>query len=103
MPPVHLQAQQLRHRNDWHTQGMTPPREAPVDDRGRMNLGKVAEALGVHPSNAPRTVERLVVAGLLRRTEDPSDRRYLALELTDAGHDVVQGVMGHRREAIAAI
>ena len=146
MPPVHLQAQQLRHRNDWHTQGMTPPREAPVDDpgrqadavmraarvlmgvvarsvaevedqvslpqlrvlvlvadRGSMNLGQVAEALGVHPSNATRTVERLVVAGLLHRTEDPSDRRYLALELTDAGHDVVQGVMGHRREAIAAI
>jgi DNA-binding MarR family transcriptional regulator len=48
-------------------------------------------------------VERLVVAGMLHRTEDPSDRRYLALELTDRGHDVVQRVMAHRRAAIEAI
>src|SRR5690348_8270443 len=61
-----------------------------VASRGQLNLGQVAEALGVHPSNATRTVDRLAVAGLLGRAEDPDDRRYLVLELTDAGHDVVQ-------------
>src|SRR5690242_3286241 len=74
-----------------------------VADRGSLNLGQVAEALGVHPSNATRIVERLVVAGLLHRTEQPSDRRYLSLELTDHGHDVVQQVMAHRRTSILEV
>jgi DNA-binding MarR family transcriptional regulator len=74
-----------------------------VASRGRLNLGQVAEALGVHPSNATRTVERLVVAGLLERTEDPTDRRYLVLDLTAQGHDVVEGVMGYRRASILAV
>ena len=36
-----------------------------VASRREMNLGAVAEGLGVHPSNATRAVDRLVVAGLL--------------------------------------
>ena len=74
-----------------------------VADRGSLNLGQVAEALGVHPSNATRIVERLAVAGLLHRTEQPTDRRYLSLELTDRGHDVVQQVMAHRRTSILEV
>ncbi|KQU68931.1 hypothetical protein ASD62_02815 [Phycicoccus sp. Root563] len=74
-----------------------------VASRGTLNLGQVADALGVHPSNATRTVERLVVAGLLERTEDPADRRYLALELSKGGHDVVERVMAYRRESILAV
>ena len=74
-----------------------------VASRGRLNLGQVAEALGVHPSNATRTVDRLVVAGLLGRAEDAHDRRYLVLELTSKGHDVVQRVMEYRRAAILAV
>ncbi|GAB3434165.1 hypothetical protein GCM10027517_01950 [Phycicoccus ginsengisoli] len=71
--------------------------------RGRMNLGEVASALGVHPSNATRTVERLVVAGLLERTDNPDDRRYLALELTPEGRAVVERVMAYRRASILAV
>jgi DNA-binding MarR family transcriptional regulator len=71
-----------------------------VAGRGRMNLGQVAEALGVHPSNATRTVERLVVAGLLERAEHPQDRRYLTLELTGEGRAVVEQVMAYRRASI---
>ena len=37
-----------------------------VTTRGQINLGTVAEALGVHPSNASRACDRLVYgAGLL--------------------------------------
>ena len=71
--------------------------------RGRMNLGEVASALGVHPSNATRTVDRLVVGGFLERTETPDDRRYLALELTPRGRGVVERVMAHRRASILAV
>jgi DNA-binding MarR family transcriptional regulator len=74
-----------------------------VASRGQLNLGQVAEALGVHPSNATRTVDRLVVAGLLGRAEDPGDRRYLILELTGTGHDLVQRVMEYRRSSILAV
>jgi DNA-binding MarR family transcriptional regulator len=74
-----------------------------VAGRGSLNLGEVAEALGVHASNATRIVDRLVVAGLLHRSEHPADRRYLSLELTDRGHEVVQQVMAHRRAAVMAV
>jgi DNA-binding MarR family transcriptional regulator len=50
-----------------------------VSSRGQLNLGAVAAGLGVHASNATRTVDRLVVAGLISRSEDPTDRRHLAL------------------------
>ena len=71
--------------------------------KGRLNLGQVAGALGVHPSNATRTVDRLVVAGFIKRADDPQDRRYLVLDLTKQGHDIVEQVMGHRRASIVAV
>ncbi|WP_344135088.1 MarR family transcriptional regulator [Pedococcus bigeumensis] len=71
--------------------------------RGRLNLGQLAGALGVHPSNATRTVEKLVVAGFVERADDPQDRRFLVLDLTRQGHDIVERVMGHRRASIVAV
>jgi len=65
--------------------------------QGALNLGAVAEALGVHASNATRTVDRLVVAGLLDRRDSPADRRQLELRLTSKGRDLVESVMSHRR------
>jgi DNA-binding MarR family transcriptional regulator len=63
------------------------------------NLSAVAEALGVHASNATRACDRLVRAGLLSRTESEHDRRHLHLALTDAGRDLLERVMNHRRAA----
>ena len=74
-----------------------------IDSRGPQNLGGVAAELGVHPSNATRICERLVVAGLLARRDEPADRRYVRLELTVAGRDLVRTVLGHRRQAIADV
>lgn len=74
-----------------------------IATRGSLNLGEVAEGLGVHPSNATRTVERLVVAGLIERAENPADRRYLVLKLTRQGHDIVERVMAYRRGAIESV
>ena len=70
---------------------------------GPQNLGSVAAALGVHPSNATRLCERLVVAGLVDRGDDPQDRRFLRLVLTDEGHRLVERVMQHRRTAIEGV
>jgi DNA-binding MarR family transcriptional regulator len=74
-----------------------------VSSRGHLNLGAVATGLGVHPSNATRAVERLVVAGLLNRSDDPTDRRNIVLELTSEGQALVDKVMNDRRAAIAEI
>lgn len=74
-----------------------------IHSRGPQNLGGVAAELGVHPSNATRTCERLVVAGLIERRDDPADRRYVRLELTEKGNELVGTVLEHRRQAIAAV
>jgi DNA-binding MarR family transcriptional regulator len=74
-----------------------------VSSRGPLNLGAVAGGLGVHPSNATRAVDRMVGAGLLSRSDDPTDRRNLVLELTPAGQALVDKVMNERRSAIAKI
>lgn len=74
-----------------------------VTSRGPLNLGAMAEALGVHPSNATRACDRLVAAGLLDRRDDPADRRNLVLELTAAGRALVEQVMDYRRTAVAEI
>jgi DNA-binding MarR family transcriptional regulator len=74
-----------------------------VASTGPVNLGAVARALGVHPSNATRACDRLVGAGLLDRRDDPGDRRNLTLDLTAAGRALVRRVMDDRRAAIAEI
>src|SRR5665647_150809 len=54
-----------------------------IASRGTMNLNALAEAMDIHPSNASRSCDRLVAAGLIRRTESSVDRRNLVLELTE--------------------
>lgn len=63
----------------------------------------VAEDLGVHPSNATRTCDRLVRAGLLDRRAAEGDRRRVVLTLTEAGARLVDQVMAHRRERVEQI
>lgn len=74
-----------------------------IANRGPQNLGAVAVELGVHPSNATRTCDRLVQAGLIERGEDAQDRRLSRLVLSAKGRRLVDQVMSHRREAVAAV
>ena len=59
--------------------------------------------MNVHPSNATRTVNGLVINGLVNRQDDPADRRHLALTLTRAGQRLVDRAMQRRSAAIADI
>ena len=68
--------------------------------RGPWNMAAVAEALQVHPSNATRTVDRLVQSGLLLRRDSPVDRRNVELTLSRRGQALVRSVMDHRRRAL---
>lgn len=74
-----------------------------IASRGPQNLTSVAQGLGVHPSNATRTCNKLVDAGLLHRSDDPADRRNLILELTSSGRQLVHTMTERRRAAIASV
>lgn len=68
-----------------------------VQDSGPLNMSAVADGLGVNPSNASRTCDRLVRAGFLDRREDLDDRRNVVLTLTPAGHRLVASMLRQRR------
>lgn len=71
--------------------------------RGPMHSAALAEAMGVHPSNATRTCDRLVATKMLDRRDNPADRRHLQLTLTRKGQRLVDGVMQRRRAAVEKI
>lgn len=70
---------------------------------GPQNLSAVAVELGVHPSNATRTCDRLVKSALVTRTEDQADRRFAKLALTPDGNALVRRVLDRRRSAMNEI
>jgi DNA-binding MarR family transcriptional regulator len=74
-----------------------------IASRGPQNLSFVAQALGVHPSNSTRTCDKLVEAGLIHRSEDPTDRRNLVLQITESGRQLIHTMNEHRRAVIADI
>jgi DNA-binding MarR family transcriptional regulator len=53
--------------------------------RGSMPLKKASERLQVHPTSITNAVDRLEVAGLVRRLPHPTDGRSSLIEVTDEG------------------
>jgi DNA-binding MarR family transcriptional regulator len=68
-----------------------------------LNLSAVAEGLGVNASNASRTCDRLVSAGLVHRGELTADRRHRVLTLTRKGRAFVERLMARREQELAEI
>ena len=54
-----------------------------------VTLGEVAKTLGRGAPAVSRSVDALVRAGLVERTQDPDNRRRLALRLTQQGRDLL--------------
>ena len=67
------------------------------------NLNRLAEALGVSPSTALRTLDRLVAAGLAARRANHDNRREVVLSVTEEGNRVVRDVTASRRRDIGDI
>jgi DNA-binding MarR family transcriptional regulator len=63
-----------------------------IADKGRTNFRKLAEALGVTPSNVTGIVDRLEEQGLVRRTQNPEDRREMTLQATDKGEALISSL-----------
>ncbi len=68
-----------------------------VSDEHELRLGLLAQHMDTTEATASRTVESLVVAGLLERTPDPADRRAIRITTTAAG----QRLLSNRRRQVA--
>ena len=78
-------ARRLRQEADA---GLTPSQLsalAVVDHRGPLTLGALAEIEQVAPPSATKVVAKLEAEGLVERTVDPTDRRFVLVAITDAG------------------
>jgi DNA-binding MarR family transcriptional regulator len=71
--------------------------------RRSMRLSDLADILGVNPSTTTRMVDRLVSAGLVDRQINPTSRREVLLDLTEAGDEALLQVTQQRRREIARI
>jgi len=60
-----------------------------LDRNQGASLSDLAEFIGLTLSAVSRMVEGLVCRGLATRRESPSDRRFLVLELTPAGRELL--------------
>jgi DNA-binding MarR family transcriptional regulator len=63
-----------------------------IANKGRTNFRKLAEALGVTPSNVTGIADRLEEQGLVSRTQNPEDRRETTLQATDKGEALVSNL-----------
>jgi DNA-binding MarR family transcriptional regulator len=65
-----------------------------VDQRGRVTAGELAREAGLTTGAVTAVVDRMEVAGLLRRASDPADRRKVWIELTPDAQKLAGEVHG---------
>ncbi len=58
--------------------------------RGNCGIGDISERFDVTNAAASQLVDKLVHSGLIKRQEDPHDRRAKLLNLTDKGKELIQ-------------
>src|SRR5205823_13332388 len=71
--------------------------------RGPLKLATLAGRLGVSPSTATRTIDRLLHANLVTRDVNPRSRREVVVALSATGAGVVERVTAGRRAEIVRI
>jgi DNA-binding MarR family transcriptional regulator len=74
-----------------------------MDAHGELNLNGLAALLDVTPSTALRMIDRLLVADLVTRRDNPANRREVLLGLTKQGQQIVAKVTSKRRTEITKI
>jgi DNA-binding MarR family transcriptional regulator len=79
----------------WSEDGLTIPQMRllwALRDEDGQPVGALAEHLGVNPSTITGHVDRLVRQNLVRREEDPDDRRIVRNFLTEDGFTTVSAI-----------
>jgi DNA-binding MarR family transcriptional regulator len=59
-----------------------------VGNAGQVSLVDLASILSLDTSTLSRTIQGLVMLGLVNRTTSDKDRRYVSISLTEAGREV---------------
>ena len=75
---------------EWRVLGM-------LGFRGPLSAAQTADLTGMDPATITRAVDRLVAAGLARRTRDPGDRRRSRLSVTAKGRRLCTQALPHMR------
>src|SRR5947209_2746722 len=70
---------------------------------GPQSPGALAQTLGVAPSTVTGLCDRLLERGLVRREEDPTDRRCTHVVATAPGHDLVSEHLTSTREHLLGL
>jgi DNA-binding MarR family transcriptional regulator len=73
-----------------------------LEDGGERSLKELAEGLGLSLPAASRAVDGLIGRGHVTRRECDKDRRSRLVALTDAGREVVEGVLRARLKTLEA-
>lgn len=90
LDPIRLQA--------WEEMGLTLAQLRilfRVRAQPGVDVRRIAADIGITPSAVSQQVDKLVTRGMLLRRDKPEDRRYVQLELTEAGQEAT----GHIRQA----
>lgn len=74
-----------------------------LSTRGALRPGDLGAELGVEPSTATRSCDRLQRKGLVAREHSGTDRRAVLVCLTDPGRELVDAVMTRRRREMEAL
>jgi DNA-binding MarR family transcriptional regulator len=74
-----------------------------VQREGSQPVGQIADALGVRAATATGLTDRLVRHGLIRRSDDASDRRVVRIELTPEGDRVLNEMSAAGRVFLASV
>ncbi len=96
-------ALQTTSRRMAESVGVTGPQRLALRVVGRfpgITPGETAAVLRLHPSTVTVIVKGLERAGLVERSEDPSDRRRTRLHATAAGRKVSSATRGTVEEAV---
>ena len=81
--------------------GAQGPRDSRCGEQRLPRMGEVAERMRIAPRSLTDLVDPLETAGLLRRTQDPTNRRSLVLELTPEGEEVLDALRERSRATAA--
>jgi DNA-binding MarR family transcriptional regulator len=63
-----------------------------IGNKGDISLIDLADSLNLDTSTLSRTIQGLVMIGLVRRTTNEKDRRYVTISLTNQGHEVYKRI-----------
>ena len=74
--------------------------------RGSLTVAEAADCLHLSPSAASRAIDRLVRDGLIRREENPDDRRQKLITMTTAGRELLgdmDAVFAERQRQLVSV